>query len=204
MPYKFKFDLSKVSQAFVKDLVKDAYDAGVHKRAGENVRYIAEKLKLSELTGLNIADATTLVEDMVDIHARNIAGQEKFRKTKRRALLLPHCARKYMDSRCKATFDASIPSYSCAHCSPDCLINQSDKIGTKRGYDVFILPGGSCIPELLKKRGYDGVVGVACTQELKEGGEYLESKGLPYQTVFLVKNGCANTRFNIKNLKKIL
>jgi len=47
------------------------------------------------------------------------------------------------------------------------------------------------------------VVGVARSQELKKGGE-LENKNLPGQAVFLIKNGCANTEFNLKSLEEIL
>ncbi|GAG00117.1 unnamed protein product, partial [marine sediment metagenome] len=97
MAYKFKFDLSRVSKTFFKGIAKDAHERGVHKRAGKNVRYLANKLRVGELTGLNVADAATLVEDLVDVQARNLADEEKFRKTKNRTLLLPHCTRKYMD-----------------------------------------------------------------------------------------------------------
>jgi hypothetical protein len=39
------------------------------------------------------------------------------------------------------------------------------------------------------------------SQELKKGGELLENKNLPGQAVFLIKNGCANTEFNLKSLR---
>lgn len=109
-----------------------------------------------------------------------------------------------MDSRCQAQFDAEIPSYTCARCSPDCLVNQATTLGENKGYDVHILPGGSCIPEILRKSNYDGVVGVSCSQELKLGGEYLKHVGLAGQAVPLHKNGCAKTTFSIGNLKKTL
>ena len=204
MPYKFKFDLSRVSQTFFRGIAKDVREKEIHKRAGRNVRRLVERLKVRELTGLNVSDAATLVEDFVDVYARNLLEREEFRKTKKRTLLLPHCARKYMDGRCQAWFDSTVPSYYCAHCSSDCLINRASTLGEEKGYDVHVLPGGSCIPEILKKRSYDGVVGVACTQELKEGGEYLKRKKVPGQVVFLVKNGCANTRFNIESLESVL
>lgn len=204
MPYKFNFDLSSVSKPILEAIAKDVRERGVHRRAGRNLRYLCEKLKISELTGLNVEDALLLMEDLADIYAKNLADRKEFYKTKKRALFLPHCSRKYMDGRCKARFDPTVPSYYCAHCSPDCLINKATTLGEKKGYKVYVLPGGSCIPEILEKNSHEGVIGVACAQELREGGEYLKRKNLPGQSVFLVKNGCSNTRFNLESLEKIL
>ena len=109
-----------------------------------------------------------------------------------------------MDNRCQARFDPTVPSYYCARCSPDCLINRATTLGEEKGYDVYVLPGGSCVPGILKENSYDGVVGVACTQELKEGGAYLKKMNLPGQMAFLIKNGCSNTRFSLESLEKVL
>jgi len=204
MPYGFNFDISRMSKSFFRGLARAAYEKNMHRRVGRNVRHLAEKLKICELTGLDVSDASMLVEDLTDIYVRNLLDKEKFLKTKRRALFLPHCSRKYMDNRCQARFDPKVPSYYCAHCSPDCLINKATALGKERGYDVYVLPGGTCIPQILEKNPHEGVVGVGCSQELKDGGEYLKSRNLPGQAVFLIKNGCANTRFNIKSLEKIL
>ncbi len=204
MPYGFNFDVSRLSKSFFRGLATAAYEKNIHRRVGRNVRYLAEKLKICELTGMDISDASMLLEDFVDVYVRNLLDKEKFLKTKKRALFLPHCSRKYMDNRCQARFDPKIPSYYCAHCSSDCLINKATALGKERGYDVYVLPGGTCIPQILKKNPYEGVVGVACSQELKEGGEPLKNKNIPGQAVFLVKNGCANTEFNLKSLDEIL
>ena len=204
MPYGFSFDLSHVSKSFFRELAKVAHEKDVHRRIGRKARNLAEKFKVREITGLEISDALTLVEDLVDIYVQNISGKEKFLKTRKRALLLPHCSRKYMDNRCKAIFDPEIPSYFCAHCSPDCLINCATVLGKKKGYDVYVLPGGSCVPKILKNNFYDGIVGVACSQELTLGGDYLAALGRVGQAVPLVKNGCANTRFSIETLKRML
>lgn len=204
MPYKFNFDLSRLSKSFFKGLATAVYKKNIHRRVGRNLRYLAERLKICELTGLDISDASMLVEDLVDIYVRNLLDKEKFLKTKKRALFLPHCSRKYMDSSCQARFDPKVPSYYCAHCSSDCLINKATALGKERGHDVYVLPGSTCIPQILKKNPYEGVVGVACSQELKEGVEFLKNKNIPGQAVFLVKNGCANTMFSLKNLEKVL
>lgn len=109
-----------------------------------------------------------------------------------------------MDNRCKASFDPKVPSYFCASCSPDCLINRATELGKKKGYDVYVLLGGSCVPKILKSNFYEGIVEVACSQELTIGGNYLKALGRAGQAVPLVKNGCANTRFSIETLTRML
>jgi len=74
----------------------------------------------------------------------------------------------------------------------------------KKGYDVYILPGGSCIPKILKAKHYEGVVGVACGEEIKMSGEILKGMSVAGQAVPLIKNGCANTVFSIETLISIL
>jgi len=204
MPYGFSFDLSHISKAFFKELARVATEKNMHRRIGDRARSLAEKFRIRELTGLDVSDALMVVEDLVDIYARNLSERKKFLKTTKRALFLPHCSRKHMDNRCQAHFDPEIPSYHCAQCSSDCLVNKATALGRERGYDVFVLAGSSCIPKILRKKSYEGVVGVACSQELKVGGDYTGQSRLRGQAVPLTKNGCANTWFSIESLKRIL
>jgi len=204
MPYRFNFDLTKISRSFFADIAKIANDMKVHKRIGEAARNLLERFKIHEITGLNVSDALTLLEDFIDIQIRNLTEKERFLKTGRRVLLLPHCSRKYMDSRCKARFDPDIPSYICAHCSPDCLINMATQLAESRGYHVYILPGGSCIPKILKEGRYEAVVGVACGEEIKLAYSFLDRVKIPVMAVPLIKNGCAYTKFNIQALENLL
>jgi len=204
MPYKFSFDLSSISKSFFKELARVAAKRKLHKRLGMKARHLSDKFKLTEITGLDVPDALQLVEDLVDVYVQNVSERERFEKTKKRALFLPHCSRKYMDNKCKASFNSEIPSYKCGHCSEDCLVNRATKLGEKKGYDVYVLPGGSCILDILKRNKYEGVVGVACGQEMKLGGEGLKQMGLAGQAVPLIKNGCANTSFSLQSLEKTL
>lgn len=204
MPYKFSFDLSRMSKKFFRELANIAKEKGLHRKLGGQARHLAEKFKIQEMTGLEVSDALRLVEDLVDIYVRNISETQKFNGTKKRALLLPHCARKYMDNRCQANFNPDIPSYSCGHCSEDCLVNKATKLAEKNGYDVFVLAGSSCVPQILKKNGYKGAIGIACSHELKMGGGHLQQLGISGQAVPLTKNGCANTWFNMETLKRIM
>jgi hypothetical protein len=79
-----------------------------------------------------------------------------------------------------------------------------ERIAREKGYDVYVLSGGSCMPNILKQKKYEGVVGVACGAEVLMSGEWLSSMGMPWQSVPLLKNGCANTFFNMETLIKTL
>ncbi len=204
MPYKFTFDLSKIPLFFFTEITKVSYQKGIHTRAGRTALKLIEKFKIQEATGLNLSDAVTLLQDLIDVQARNLMEREKFKQTKKRALFLPHCSRKYMDNRCHASFEADVPSYTCAHCSPDCLVNRAVLSAEKKGYDVYVLPGGSCIPKILKTKNYEGVVGVACGEEMRLSGDLLKGMDVVAQAAPLIKNGCANTVFNVENLLKML
>ncbi|MBX5327786.1 MAG: DUF116 domain-containing protein [Candidatus Bathyarchaeota archaeon] len=204
MPYKFAFDLSRIPRFFFKEIAIVGYQASVHKKVGKTAQEIIKKFKIDEATGLNLSDAVIVIQDLIDMQARNIKEREKFVQTKKRALFLPHCSRKYMDNRCNATFDPNIPSYVCAHCSTDCLINKATTLAKKKGYDVYILPGGSCVPKILSSKRYEGIVGVACGEEIRLGGEITQHMDVASQAVPLIKNGCANTIFNIETLIKTL
>jgi hypothetical protein len=165
---------------------------------------IIRKFRIQEATGLNIQDAVVVIQDLIDMEAWNLLQRGKFLKTKKRALFLPHCSRKYMDCRCKAIFEPELPSYVCAHCSPDCEVNKATRIAKEKGYDVYVLPGGSCVPKILKAKGYDGVVGVACGEEVKMSADLLGSMNVVGQSVPLLKNGCANTVFSVNTLTSTL
>ena len=204
VPYKFTFDLSKVPRFFFTEMARIVYEKRVHKKISDALQDIIKKFRIQEATGLSLSDAVQLLEDFVDMEVRNRLEREKFRKAKKRALFLPHCSRKYMDNRCKARFEPNIPSYICVHCSPDCLINRAVSIAEKKGYDVYVIPGGSCVYKILKLKHYDGVVGVACGEEIKLAGEALSRMNVAGQAVPLLRNGCVNTFFNIETLVQIL
>jgi hypothetical protein len=176
----------------------------MHKTILNTLQDIIKKFRIQEATGLNLSDAVVLLQDLIDLQAVNLLERRKFLQAKKRVLFLPHCSRKYMDNRCKAFFDASIPSYTCAHCSPDCLVNKADCLAKKKGYDVYVLPGASCIPKILKTNRYEGIVGIACGEEIKLAGEIRSSMNVSGQAIPLIKNGCANTIFNMETLTKTL
>jgi hypothetical protein len=204
VPYKFNFDLTSIPKNFFKELLIVAYKANTYGKIGLKAKNLVRKFRLNEIIGIDLYEAISLVEDLLTVYVKNIQYKPLFESTNKRALILPHCARKYMDSRCKAVFDPNVPTYICQACSEDCLVNQSSKIARERGYDVYVVPGGSCLPKILKERGYEGVVGVACSQELKLAISVLEKFGIPGQGVPLIRNGCSNTKFELEALNSIL
>ena len=204
MPYKFTFDISKAPQHFFIELAIVGNQMGMHKLFEKTLQELISKFRIQEVTGLNIQDAVVLIQDLLKMQTLNLIQKQEFLQTKKRALFLPHCCRKYMDSQCQAVFEPSLTSYVCAHCSPDCFVNKAERIAKEKGYDVYVLSGGSCMPNILKQKKYEGVVGVACGPEVMMSGEKLSSLGLAWQSVPLLKNGCANTFFNMETLMKTL
>jgi uncharacterized protein len=204
MPYKFTFDLSKVPRFFFTEIAMISYQKGMHKSFLSTLNDLILKFKIQEATGLNLSDAVALLQDLIDLQAINSLERGRFLQTKKRALFLPHCSRKFMDGRCKATFNPDTPSYTCMHCSEDCIVNKADQYARKKGYDVFLLPGGSCIPKIIKNSRYEGIVGVACGEEMKIMGPLINGMDITGQGIPLLKNGCACTVFNMETLRKVL
>ena len=204
MPYRFTFDLSPVPRFFFTEIARISYQKGVHKSLLNTLLDVIKKFRIQEATGLNLSDAVVVIQDLVDLQATNLMERKKFLKTTKRALFLPHCSRRFMDSRCRAVFDETLPSYVCAHCSPDCLVNKADVVAKRSGYDVYVLPGGSCVAKILKKAKYEGIVGVACGEEIRVSNETLQGAGVAAQAIPLIKNGCSNTVFNMETLTKTL
>jgi hypothetical protein len=204
MPYKFTFDLSKLSQTLFRDIATFSEKEKINEKIAHIAHTLVQKFNVEKNTGLPVDDSITIIEDLIHVSIKNSLAKEKFLQTHKRALFLPHCCRKYMDSRCKAEFDGQISSYRCQHCSEDCQVHQATLLSQKRSYDIYVLPGASCVRKIFQKHRYEGVVGVACTDELKLASTILEQHEIPAQGIPLIKNGCSETRFNFESLEKIL
>lgn len=204
MPYSFVYDLNKISQTTVNKILEASYKTGVTKLLSTNAIKLVELFKIDQLTGLNLAEAITLVEDFIEVQNANNLQRENFEKAKNKALLVPHCVRQHMDRKCMADFNPEIPSYSCNACNEECLVNKVVQLGKERGYDVYVIPGGSCAEKILKDNQYSAVVGIACGSELKLALGLLKKLDISGQGIMLTKNGCANTKLNLENLKQVL
>jgi len=204
LPYSFIYDFSRISQNMFFQILDTACNLGLHRFASQNAKKLVKLFKIDEATGLNLTDAIALVEDIIEVQVTNKVQREKFEKAKRKALLVPHCARAFMDRRCMADFDPEIPTYKCRSCNSDCIVNKATSLAKTKGYDVFVIPGGSCAERILRGNAYEGVVGVACGDELVMAFRLLKKIGIPGQGVLLNKNGCSNTNINLDSLSRIL
>ncbi len=204
MSYDFEFDMIDVSRSFFRKIIEAFSEGGPEKSNDELAEEAVEKLGIPEDVEVPLEGVVELINDITDIHTRNQEQEKDFIESENRALLLPHCSRKFMDERCDASFNREYSTYECESCSDNCLINRAVQLGKKEGYDAFILPGGSCIPKIIEKNNYDGVVAVACPDEVHLCNQALDENDISHQGVSLLKNGCSNTVFNMETLKKIL
>jgi len=204
MSYNFTFDLSKLSQALFKEIAEFSEKGKITERIGDRARNLVKKFNVDKITGLPICDSITVIEDLIEANIKNSLYKERFLKTNKRVLFLPHCCRKYMDSRCQAAFDPETASYLCTHCSKDCQVHKATILARKENYDVYVVPGSSCIKKIFQKKTYEGVIGIACTEELSLAAKLLEQFNIAAQNIPLIKNGCAATQFNFKTLRQII
>jgi hypothetical protein len=77
-------------------------------------------------------------------------------------------------------------------------------LAKKENYDVYILPGASCIKKIFQKNNYEGAIGVACTNELQLASNLLEQYNIQIQGIPLIKNGCSGTQFNFDTLGELI
>ena len=204
MAYKFTFDLTKLPEKLF-DEINSILDKRITKK---DICPISEnlvcKFNIDALTGLSQQDAKKLIQDMIEIQLKNKSLKKHFLKKNDKALFLPHCCRKHMDSQCKATFNPETSSYACTHCSKDCLVSQATIYAKQKDYDVYVLPGASCVSKILDKHSYGAIVGIACTDEIKMAAKSLLKLKIPIQTIPLLKNGCSCTTFSINSLIDVL
>lgn len=204
MSYEFNFDLSKFAQPLFREIANFSHKEKIHEKMGTFARKIVKKFNVDKNTGLSLTDSLTIIEDLINIQIANSILREDFKKANKKALFLPHCSRKYMDSRCKAKFNSKTSSYICNNCSKDCMVNMATKLAKKEKFDVYVLPGGSCIRNICKKYEYQGIIGIACTDELRLGIRILDQQNIPAQVIPLIKNGCSETKFNFETLEKTI
>ena len=133
MSYHFTFDLSGISQTLFTEIshLRNKRNTKINEIACD----LVNRFKVAEITGLPLEDAVMLIKDMIDTHLNNFICKPLFKGAKEKALFLPHCSRKYMDSRCKAEFNTEISSYNCRFCSKDCLVYQATKLANKKKYE---------------------------------------------------------------------
>jgi len=204
LSYNFTFDLSQLSQALFREIAEFSEKGKITERIGDRARCLVKKFKVDKITGLAVCDSVKIIEDLIEANMKNSLHKHHFMKANKKVLFLPHCCRKYMDTRCKATFESDTASYLCSHCSKDCQVHKATQLAKKHNYDVYVVPGSSCVKKIFQKNSYDGIVGVACTEEIGLATKMLEKANIATQNIPLIKNGCAATQFNFASLQRIL
>ncbi|MFO7678053.1 MAG: DUF116 domain-containing protein [Thermoplasmatota archaeon] len=204
MSYAFNFDLSNISQIIFREITELTESVKMKDKINNSAQKLVRKFDVDKLTGLPKGDSVTVIKDLIKSDLQNKENKEKFEKSTNRLLLLPHCCRKYMDSQCKARFDQQTASYICINCTKTCQVNKATKLAKKKNYDVFVIPGSSCVKRIFQKKAYDGVIGVACTEEIGLAIKMCNKLNIAVQNIPLIKNGCCETRFDFDTLKRII
>lgn len=138
--------------------------------------------------------------DQIYIDLMNRINETRFRSVPASEIMifLPQCLR---NSKCPGPLDDE--GYHCRECGR-CKIADVMKIARRLESKVFILPGGSIVPRLLKKYNPKAVVGVACFRELSMAVSIVTRMNIPLQAIYLLRDGCRNTDFNLYELKEVL
>jgi len=204
MSYEFTFDLSSLSKSIFQEIANFTEESGIPEKINSFAQKIVQKFNVDKVTGLPSKDSVTIIKDLIQSDIMNKAHKKRFKQSTKRLLLLPHCCRKYMDSRCKAHFDAETSSYRCKNCSKDCLVNKATVLAQKHNYDVYVVPGSSCVKRIFQKKRYDGVIGIACTEEISLALKMLNKHDIAVQSIPLIKNGCAGTYFDFHSLHRMM
>jgi hypothetical protein len=126
------------------------------------------------------------------IKLQNSMNKKSFQgvPVKKRAVFLPQCLR---SARCPANLTPEgIWCQGCGLCTTGDAIREL----LRMGYRVFIVPGSSFIKRMVKKYRPDGIIGVGCTLEVKEGLDLCDQLGIPGMGVVTLKDGCVETCVN--------
>ncbi len=133
----------------------------------------------------------TIVDEIL-VEVRNAVMLDKFKEIKkRRVIFLPQCLR---HPDCKARCDPLL-GYECKICGK-CEIGTICKEAKKRGFEVYVIPGGSFVKKIIKERQPESCIGVACYPELSESMQGA-SPFMIVQGISLLKDGCYNTKVDV-------
>lgn len=144
------------------------------------IRYILRFFKLDEL-----------MIDRISIDLRNKINEEKFKQldAKDVIMVMPHCLR---INNCPAVLGPS--GLECVKCGK-CSIGTIKDIADMKGIDLYIVPGSTFIKNVIRKRPFKGVIGVACPVDLNNAMTALED--FTPQGVYLLKDGCIETLVDV-------
>jgi hypothetical protein len=133
---------------------------------------------------------------------QNKSHQKKFAAIPfdKRIVFAPHCMRN--TAVCIAEEKESY--YICRECG-GCTIDKISKLVKKLGYKgLFAVKGGRALLKLVNEHEPRAVVGIACYFEGELGFKAFKDSDIIVQYIPLVKDGCANTDADIKEIEAIL
>lgn len=155
------------------------------------IRIFKINLDDNSFTNIDVAKVDIMIAQL-----RTMLNKEKFEKTPvdRRAVFVPQCLR---SPKCPApTLPEGLQCISCGRCGLYLVKEECEKLG----YKFFIAPGGTLIKRMVKKYKPAALLGIGCPHELKEGSSLMEAYGLTAIGVQLKRDGCYNTRINVREL----
>ncbi|HJJ46970.1 MAG TPA: DUF116 domain-containing protein [Methanocorpusculum sp.] len=123
----------------------------------------------------------------------NISNFSKI-PVEKRVIFLPHCLR---SSDCPARLTSD--GIKCLKCRK-CQIGKVIPILEEAGYATFIIPGSSFIKRMVKKYKPEGMIGVGCIIEVKEGLELGRKISITTMGIVNTTDGCLETTMNTETL----
>jgi len=153
------------------------------------IRFLKINLDDNSFTNIDVAKVDIMIAQL-----RTMLSKDKFTKTpvEDRAIFVPQCLR---SPRCPApTLPEGLQCIKCGRCGLFLLKEECERLG----YRFFIAPGGTLIKRMVKKYKPRAVLGIGCPHELKEGSALMEAYGLPAVGVQLKRDGCYDTRIDIR------
>jgi hypothetical protein len=139
-----------------------------------------------------------IMVDHIGVELRNQINQNKFKDidNKKKILIFPHCLR---HPECKAPLnETGIKCYCCGKCDIGVIKPKAEEMG----YKVFIIPGSTFVSKIVKENDFDGVLGIACYEDLNKS--MMKLSNFNPQGVLLSRTGCFNTKVDAKTvLEKI-
>lgn len=198
---EFVMEQCKVNQALIWQLINRATN-WFAERSNEILGVYTAQVNrfLASFDSINRSDTLFCTSPIPEYHINMVGAeilnklwQKNFQETKHRLVVLPGCLR--LDSNACIAEEWTL-GFKCKRCSVNCQIKELSELGEYFGFHVsFVKHQSSLVSHVqdlgkLMENSQLGILGVACTLSLLEGGFMLESHKVPGQCVPLDFCGC--------------
>lgn len=162
-------------------LVKKLLKAGINFNSKQAVK---KALSLADIEEKAVEKGFTGFKNQLNLNEfKEVPVEERF-------LFLPHCLRDLDECEAEQTeYGLDCPGTSCGKCE----IGRLKDVAEEKGYEVYVVPGGSLLRKIVEEKRPKAVIGVACFEEVEAGFAAMEDNDIPTQGVLLSKGGCVNT-----------